>query len=298
MAHDHSAHSHSHAVTAVNRAFVIGIVLNSVYVIVELAVGWFRSSLALISDAGHNATDVFSLLISLLAFRLLRVKATETFSYGYKKATILVSLFNAVLLIVVVLVIFYEAVIRLYEHVAVPGLTISGVALAGVAVNGISAFLFFKGRKQDVNVRGAYLHLLADALVSLAVVVGGIVIYYTHLYWIDSLLGFIVGIIILQSTWSLLNESIRLALDGTPLAIDPQKIRNVLLEYPEIREVHHMHIWALSSTQNAMTAHVVLADPDMTHFTRVKKRIKHELQHLDIHHVTLEVELEGDGESC
>jgi cobalt-zinc-cadmium efflux system protein len=297
MGHDHD-HGHSHAVTNVNAAFVTGILLNTLFVILEFLVGYLQSSLALMTDAGHNATDVISLLLSLFAFRLLRVKATEEYSYGYKKASILISLFNAILLILVVGVIFYEGVRRLYQPVQLPGLTISLVALAGVAVNGISAYLFTRQKDHDINIKGAYLHLLADALVSLAVVVGGVLIWLTGFGWIDTALSFIVGIVILKSTWSLLNDSIRMALDGTPKNIDVGRVREIILRYEEVVDVHHIHIWAISSRQNAMTAHLVLEDRNLSHFSAVKQRIKHDLEHAGIDHVTFEVELKECEEGC
>jgi cobalt-zinc-cadmium efflux system protein len=297
MQHHHHD-GHAHEVSDVTRAFVWGIVLNAAYVLIEFGIGWWNSSLALITDAGHNATDVLSLLLSLFAFRMLKVKATEHYTYGLKKSTILASLMNAILLVVAVGAVFYAGIERLQRPVSLPGLQISLVALAGVVVNACSAFLFFRGKDSDINIRGAYLHLLSDALVSLAVVIGGVLIWYTRFAWIDAVLSFLVGLIILRSTWSLLNDSIRLALDGIPRGIELEKIREVIQKHPEVVNVHHIHVWAISSRQNAMTAHLVLTENDISLFADLKHRIKHELEHLNVHHVTLEVELQECEGGC
>ena len=295
MSHDHT---HAHEVTSVNKAFIIGIVLNTLYIAAEFTIGYTQSSLSLMTDAGHNATDVFSLLLSLFAFRLLKVKATEVYTYGFKKASILISLFNAMLLVAAVVFIVYEGVTRIHRIIALPGLTISIVALTGVAVNTISALLLFRDKEHDINIKGAYLHLLADALVSLAVVIGGVLIYYTGLTWIDTALSFLIAAVILKSSWSLLQESLRLSLDGTPRQIDMKKIRELILQQPQIKDVHHIHIWAISSRQNAMTAHLILADGDLSGFNKIKGDLKHELEHLNIHHTTFEIETEAFGREC
>jgi len=295
MAHQHE---HTHEVSTVNNAFIAGIVLNSVYIAVEFTIGYSQSSLSLMTDAGHNATDVLSLLLSLLAFRLLRSAATETYSYGFKKASILISLFNAVLLVLAVIFICIEAIGRLDEKIQLPGLTISIVALIGVAVNAVSALLLFRDKDHDINVKGAYLHLMADALVSLAVVAGGIIIHYTGLSWIDTVLSFLIAGVILKSTWSLLQESLRLAIDGIPRGIDMDKIRELILSQPGITEIHHVHVWAISSRQNAMTAHLLLKEGDLDQFSAIKAHLKHELEHLNVHHVTFEVERENCNAAC
>ena len=294
MAHDHSEHhhrhSHSHEITNVNTAFIIGILLNSVFVVTELVFGLTTSSLALISDAGHNATDVLSLLLSLFAFKMMKVKASDKYSYGYKKVSILVSLVNAIFLIGTTFVIFYEGILRINQPVEVQGKLISIIALMGVVINVISAWLFFRGKEKDINVKSAYLHLLSDALVAFGVVVAGVVIYFTHWFWLDTAISFVIGIIILVSTWNLLNESIRLNLDGVPKNIDLEKVKAIFLHFPQIENVHHIHIWPISSNENAMTAHLVLKDNDLVKFETTKHQLKHELEHQNIHHTTFEVE--------
>lgn len=291
MANDHEGHHHhSHEVTNINTAFLVGIGLNTAFLVIEFIVGYAQNALSLISDAGHNATDVFSLLISLFAFKMMRSKATQKYTYGYKKGTILASLLNAVLLLGTVFFIFYEGIQRIGQPVAMHGTVISVVALIGVGVNGFSAYLFFKDQKKDINIKGAYLHMVSDAIVSLGVVFGGILINYTGWYWLDTVLSFLIGFIILRATWGLFTKSVHLALDGTPDNIDLEGIRKIILQFPQIIGVHHIHVWPLSSSENALTAHLVLADPDLTRYERIKNKLRHDLLHQNIHHVTFELE--------
>ncbi|MFP5040968.1 cation diffusion facilitator family transporter [Parasediminibacterium sp. JCM 36343] len=287
--HDHSHGHHHHEVTNINTAFIVGIILNTAFVIVELVIGYSSSSLALISDAGHNATDVFSLILSMFAFKLAKSKATPKYTYGYKRATILNSLFNAILLLIVTGGIIWEGFYRLEYPVHVQGKLISIIAFAGIFVNGISAWLFFKDKESDINIKGAYLHLLSDMLVAFGVVVAGVVIYFTNWFWIDTAISFVIAVIILISTWQLLADSIRLALDGVPRDIDMKKVEATLLKFAEVKNVHHIHVWALSSKQNALTAHLVIED-DFSAFEKRKHQIKHALEHLGIQHATFEIE--------
>ena len=298
MEHDHAHDHHNPVLTSVNKAFVIGIVLNVAFVIIELLAGYYYSSLALLSDAGHNLTDVSGLLISLVAFKLTKVKSNERYTYGYKKAWILASLLNAILLLATVGIIVWEGFMRLNSPRPLAGNVISLVALVGIFVNAASAFLFFREKEKDINIKGAYLHLLADALVSLGVVVSGVIISFTGLFWIDTAVSFIIAAVILISTWRLLTDSIRLALDGIPAGIDLEKVKQQILAFNEITSVHHIHIWALSSNQNALTAHVVISNKDLNAFEPVKNKLKHELSHLNIQHVTLEPELKDCHEPC
>ncbi len=290
--HHHDEHHghHHHEVTNVNTAFIIGIILNTAFVVAEVIVGFSTSSLALISDAGHNATDVFSLLLSMFAFKLSKAKATNKYTYGYKRATILNSLVNAVLLLFVTVGIIWEGIGRLQNPVHIQGTIVSVVAFAGIFVNGVSAWLFFKDKDKDINMMGAYLHLLSDAMVAFGVVLSGIAIYYTHWYWIDTVISFVIAIMILVSTWQLLTDSIRLILDGVPRNVDIKKVEASILKFKEVKQVYHIHVWALSSNENALTAHVVVCNNDIALFEKTKQKIKHTLQHLNIHHSTLEVE--------
>ena len=293
MSHEHS-HQHSHAINAesLNKAFIIGIVLNLAFVVIEFAAGFWFDSLALLSDAGHNLSDVVSLVLALLAFRLAKVKANERYTYGYKKSTILVSLLNAVILLVAVGAIVIESIHKLNNPAVVPGGAIAWVAGVGVLINGFTAFLFMKDKEKDLNVKGAYLHMAADALVSVGVLVAGIVISRTGWYIIDPIIGLIVAVVILISTWNLLHDSLRLTLDGVPTSIDSQKVVKAIRALPGVDDVHHIHIWAISTTENALTAHIVLKQPEG--MQEVKHLIRHRLEDFGIGHATLEFEVPGE----
>ena len=293
MSREHS-HQHSHAINAesLNQAFIIGIVLNLAFVVIEFAAGFWFDSLALLSDAGHNLSDVVSLVLALLAFRLAKVKANERYTYGYKKSTILVSLLNAVILLVAVGAIVIESIHKLSNPAVVPGGAIAWVAGVGVLINAFTAFLFMKDKEKDLNVKGAYLHMAADALVSVGVLVAGIVISRTGWYIIDPIIGLIVAVVILISTWNLLHDSLRLTLDGVPTSIDSQKVVEAIRALPGVDDVHHIHIWAISTTENALTAHIVLKQPEG--MQEVKHLIRHRLEDFGIGHATLEFEVPGE----
>ena len=293
MSHEHS-HQHSHAINAesLNKAFIIGIVLNLAFVVIEFAAGFWFDSLALLSDAGHNLSDVVSLVLALLAFRLAKVKANERYTYGYKKSTILVSLLNAVILLVAVGAIVIESIHKLNNPAVVPGGAIAWVAGVGVLINAFTAFLFMKDKEKDLNVKGAYLHMAADAFVSVGVLVAGIVISRTGWYIIDPIIGLIVAVVILISTWNLLHDSLRLTLDGVPTSIDSQKVVKAIRALPGVDDVHHIHIWAISTTENALTAHIVLKQPES--MQEVKHLIRHRLEDFGIGHATLEFEVPGE----
>ena len=293
MSHEHS-HQHSHTINAesLNKAFIIGIVLNLAFVVIEFAAGFWFDSLALLSDAGHNLSDVVSLVLALLAFRLAKVKANERYTYGYKKSTILVSLLNAVILLVAVGAIVIESIHKLSNPAVVPGGAIAWVAGVGVLINAFTAFLFMKDKEKDLNVKGAYLHMAADALVSVGVLVAGIVISRTDWYIIDPIIGLIVAVVILISTWNLLHDSLRLTLDGVPTSIDSQKVVEAIRALPGVDDVHHIHIWAISTTKNALTAHIVLKQPEG--MQEVKHLIRHRLEDFGIGHATLEFEVPGE----
>lgn len=293
MSHKHS-HQHSHAINAesLNKAFIIGIVLNLAFVVIEFAAGFWFDSLALLSDAGHNLSDVVSLVLALLAFHLAKVKANERYTYGYKKSTILVSLLTAVILLVAVGAIVIESIHKLSNPAVVPGGAIAWVAGVGVLINAFTAFLFMKDKEKDLNVKGAYLHMAADALVSVGVLVAGIIISRTGWYIIDPIIGLIVAVVILISTWNLLHDSLRLTLDGVPTSIDSQKVVEAIRALPGVDDVHHIHIWAISTTENALTAHIVLKQPEG--MQEVKHLIRHRLEDFGIGHATLEFEVPGE----
>ncbi len=287
----------SNELSGVNRAFIIGIALNLVFVVVEFGAGMYLNSLALISDAGHNLSDVASLALAMLAFRLAKVKPNQTFTYGLRKSTILISLLNAIILLIVVGFIAWESVLRLKSTEAVEGDSMAVVAGVGILINTITALLFFKNRKQDLNIKGAFLHLAADALVSVGVVATGIVIGFTDWYWLDTAVSLAIVVVILVSTWGLLRDSTVLALDGVPRGIDPNRVKEEILQFQEVKNVHHIHIWAMSTTENALTAHIIVADDfNLSSFEPLKAKIHQVLYNLKIQHSTLEVELER--ESC
>ncbi len=295
-AHNHSHdHSHNHnAIKKINTAFIVGIVLNFLFLTIEFIVGWINNSAALISDAGHNLSDVVSLLLALFAFKIAKVKPNERYTYGYKKTTILVSLLNAFILLIVIVGIFWESIEKMRHPQPVMGTTIAWVAAIGILINGVTAFLFFRDKDKDLNIKGAYLHLLADALVSLGVVIAGVLINYTSWYILDGIIGIVIALVILFSTWSLLKDSIRLVLDGVPANVDIQKVREMITQDADVVEVHHVHVWAMSTTENAITAHLVIKPESCV--GELKHRIKHELEHFNIQHATLEIE--NEGEAC
>lgn len=289
MGHEHShSHGHNHTITSLNKAFIVGIVLNLVFVLVEFGAGFYFDSLALLSDAGHNLSDVVSLVLALLAFRLAKVKANSRYTYGYKKSTVLVSLLNAVILLVAVGGILVESINKLQHPEEVPGGAIAWVAGVGVVINAFTAFLFMKDKEKDLNVKGAYLHMAADTLVSVGVLVAGLIIRQTGWYIIDPIIGIIIAIVILISTWDLLHDSIRLSLDGVPVGIDSEKVKELISQIPGVKDIHHMHIWAISTTENALTAHIVI--DNLNNMESLKHEIKHTLEHCNIHHATLEFE--------
>lgn len=281
-------HDHSHVITTLNRAFLIGIALNIAYVVAEAVAGLCCHSLGLLSDAGHNLSDVVSLVLALIAFKLSDSLATRKYTYGYKKSTILISLLNALILGVAVVYIIIESIQKLIHPQPVQGLTISIVAAIGVIVNGFTAWLFMKDQKKDLNVKGAYLHMLADTLVSVGVVVSGIVIHFTGWFIIDPLIGLVVAVVIIMASWELLRDSLRLALDGVPAHLEYDKVLDMMKSQSDVKDVHHLHIWAISTTQNALTAHILV--DDIAEMEHTKEQLKAKLSEMGISHATLEFE--------
>ena len=297
MEHNHSHHAHDHfeKLTNVNAALLIGIVLNSLFVVVEAVIGFSIDSLSLLSDAGHNLADVGSLALSLLAFRMLKIKPNNKYTYGYRKTTILASLVNGVILLISVGAIVYAAIQRFSNPPALPGKTIALVAGIGIIINFVTAFMFLKNKDSDLNIKGAYLHMLADGLVSVGIMAGGIIIYFTQLYWIDPVFSLIIVIVILSSTWSLLKESLALTLDAVPKDISVEEIKKNAEDLDGIKNLHHIHIWAMSTTENAMTAHMVIDQCDnVSRIKEIKNKLKHRLEHMNIQHITLETEFSSD----
>lgn len=293
MAHEH--HHHHPALTydqTTGRNFILGIVLNLAFVLVEAGAGLWLGSLALLSDAGHNLSDVFSLLLALLAFRMMRIQPSQKYTYGYKRMTILVSLVNALLLFVAVAAILWSSMEKILHPSPVQGDVVAWVAGIGILVNAFTAYLFFKGKDHDLNVKGAYLHMAADTLVSVGVLIAGVVIQLTGWYIVDPLIGIVVGVVILFSSWGLLRDSMTLTLDGVPRGIDPKKVKQTMLDQKGVIGVHHLHIWALSTTENALTAHVVV--DDLAEEKEIKHAVKDALTGVGIQHATLELEKSGE----
>jgi len=288
--HGHHHHDHTPKLDHLNSAFIIGIILNSSFVVIEVIAGLATHSLSLLTDAGHNLSDVAGLALALLAFKLTKVNANNKYTYGYKRSTIIVSFFNALVLFVAVGFIGYEAVMRFMNPEKINGGTMAWVAFIGIGINALTAWLFVKDKDTDLNVKGAYLHMAVDAIVSFGVVISGIIIYFTNYYWIDSVVSLIIAIVILKGTWSLLVDSLRLEMDGVPKAMDLEKIKKELLKGKGVVDVHHMHVWALSTTDNAITAHVVIDPGHAASFNAIKKDLRHRMEHLDISHSTFEPE--------
>lgn len=286
--HHHHHHDHTTVITSLNKSFLIGIGLNIAFVIAEFSIGIYYNSLGLISDAGHNLSDVASLILAMLAFRLAQIAPNGRYTYGYKKSTVLVSLLNAIILLIAVGVILGESLGKLFNPQPVEGVPIAWTAGVGVFINGITAWLFMKDKDKDLNVKGAYMHMAADALVSVGVVFSGILISYTGWSIIDPLIGIVIACIIIYSTWSLLHDSIRLSLDGVPVGTDGEKIREQIMEVADVVECHHLHIWAISTTETALTAHIVIENFSVLEV--VKKEVKTILLNSGIRHVTLEFE--------
>ena len=284
----HSGIGSADRTLTVDRALVIGILLNVGYAAVELIIGLTIASLGLVADAGHNFSDVAGLLLALVAVKLVARPASARYTYGYKKASVLISLVNALLLLGAVAWIVVESIRKFSHPEPVEGWYISVTALIGVFINFISARLLMQGKERDLNVRGAYLHMMLDALVSVGVVVSGVVISFTGWDIVDPIVGLVVAAVILVSSWSLFTESVRLAVDGVPEGMDIDALAAEMAAVDGVADVHHLHVWALSTTQAAVTAHIVVEDVSYSDAVRRAERLL--LAERGIVHVTLEVE--------
>jgi cobalt-zinc-cadmium efflux system protein len=292
-AHGHDHAGHSHAPDHFGKAFAIGALLNAAFVVAELIFGYTANSLALVSDAIHNLSDVIALLLAWAGAWLAGKQPTETHTYGYRRASILAALVNAGLLLMAVGGIAVEAVNRLREPAAVAGGTVVWVAALGILVNGGTALMFMRGRHGDLNVRGAYLHMAADAGVSLGVVVAALLIMLTGWLWLDPAISLCIAAVVLISGWELARDSLNLALDAVPKEIDPTRVRDYLAMLDGVSEVHDLHIWAMSTNETALTVHLVRP---CGHDDAFLHRVCAELSHrFNIHHATLQVELNGDA---
>lgn len=291
------SHAHSHAVTDHSRAFAIGVALNLMFVLIEAGYGLVAHSLALIADAGHNLSDVVSLLLAWGASVLAGKLSTEKRTYGLRKVTIMASLIGAVLLLLALGGISWEALNRFMQPQPVAGKVIILVAAIGVAINTITALLFVSGQKHDLNIRSAFLHMAADAGVSLGVVLAGVIIMLKGWLWVDPAISLAIVVVILAGTWSLLRDSIDLAIDAVPQGIDMAAIRDYLTGLETVSQIHDLHVWALSTTENALTVHLVVADesPGNELLHRVQRHLH---DHFGIEHSTVQIEKSDEEYNC
>ena len=293
-AHDGHSHGHAHSPPSNNTAFAVGVALNLAFVVAEVVYGLSANSLALLSDAGHNLSDVFGLLIAWGAIHIGKSFPTKHRTYGLRRSSILAALTNAIILLIVVGGITWEAIGRIFQPEVVAGGTVMWVAAVGVVINTISALLFMAGREHDLNIKGAFMHMAADAAVSLGVVGIGFAIRVTQWHWLDPAISILIGGIIVWGTWSLLRESVNLALDAVPAGIDPHAVEEYLAGLNGVRTVHDLHIWGMSTTECALTVHLVMPEPPTD--DKFLHEVGHELHgHFGIGHITIQIE-HGDAD--
>jgi cobalt-zinc-cadmium efflux system protein len=300
--HDHSSHGHGHGHVHADphqhgRAFLIAIALNSAFVVAEFGYGFAANSTALMADAGHNLSDVLGLVLAWAALLLARKTPSERYTYGLRSTSILAALGNAMLLLVACGAIGWEALLRFSQPPVVASTTVMAVAGAGIVINGLSAWLFARGSQGDINIRGAYLHMAADALVSLGVVGAGLVMRYTGWYWLDPATSLVIVAVILAGTWGLLRESLQLALNAVPPHINVSEVADYLRALPGVSEIHDLHIWGMSTTESALTVHLVM--PAGYPGDALLDQITHTLsERFAVHHSTLQVEQGTTHHAC
>jgi cobalt-zinc-cadmium efflux system protein len=296
-AHAHHGHAHHAAPADFTAAFAIGIALNLAFVLVEAVYGVVAHSMALIADAGHNLSDVLALALAWAASVLVRRGPSARFTYGLRSSSILAALFNGALLLLVTGGIAWEAVLRLLEPAPVSGATVVWVALAGLAVNGTSAMLFARGSREDINIRGAFLHMAADAAVSLATALAGVGILATGWLWLDPVAALLIAVVIVASTWALLRDSVRFALNAVPGHIDPTRVRAYLAKLEGVAEIHDLHIWGMSTTETALTAHLVMpgGHPGDAYMAEVCHALREQFH---VHHPTIQIEIGDRAHPC
>ena len=285
-------HNHSHSSNInLGNAFKIGMSINIVFIIIEASYGFLSNSMALVADAGHNLSDVLALVFSWVAVILSQRKPTLKFTYGFRRSTILIALLNTVLLLAAVVFIVWETIERLGKPLVINSNSVIIVAAIGIVINGFTAWLFMKGKKHDLNIRSAFVHFVADALVSLGVVVAGIIMAFTGVVWIDSVVSIAIIAVILYSSYHLLIDSVNLALDAVPENVNIVAVRNYLKSLPQVSDIHDLHIWALSTTDAALTVHLATnTQTDVTFITNIQHQLH---EQFDIEHATIQVEF-GD----
>ncbi|WP_449410542.1 cation diffusion facilitator family transporter [Methylobacterium komagatae] len=297
--HSHAGHGgggHSHAPKHFGTAFALGIALNTVFVVVEAGYGYAANAMSLVADAGHNLSDVLGLLAAWIASVLVRRQRTARFTYGMRGSSILAALFNAVFLLIAMGAVIWEAILRLIHPEPVAGVTVMVVAAIGILVNGLTAWLFVSGAKDDINIRGAFLHMAADAAVSAGVVVAGLVIWATGLAWMDPAVSLVVAALVVWATWGLLRDSVAMSLDAVPPQISPQAVEGFLRERPGVADLHDLHIWPMSTTSVALTAHLVMVQghPGNGFLVETCEGLR---ERFGIGHATLQIE-EAGGPDC
>tara|TARA_R110000850_G_scaffold101071_8_gene209193 strand:+ start:3204 stop:4163 length:960 start_codon:yes stop_codon:yes gene_type:complete len=302
--HGHSGHSHhdshgahGHMPTNFSRAFALGIGLNVAYIIIEVVYGLLAGSMALLADAGHNLSDVLGLVVAWAGVELGKRPPSKRFTYGLGGSSILAALLNGLFLLVACGAIALAAIERLSSPGPIASTTVVIVASIGILINFGTAMLFVRGQKEDINIRGAFLHMMADAGVSAGVVVGGIVIYFTGLNWVDPLISLLIVALIFWSTWGLLTEAVRMSLAGVPRSINVEEVQAYLVSLPGVRAVHDLHIWPMSTSETAMTAHLVLPDghPGRGFLSEIQTQM---IQQFSIHHATIQIEIDDEDEDA
>lgn len=297
--HDHGhhhGHDHHHP-HDFNRAFGIGILLNVIFVVVETWFGWRADSLALLADAGHNLSDVLGLVLAWLGMFVARLQPNDRYTYGRQRASILAALVNALVLLAVMGGMAWEAIRRFSDPAPIAGETVIAVAAAGVVINGITAWLFMAGSHGDLNIRGAFLHMAGDALVSLGVVVAGFLYLKTGWLWLDPLLSLVIAVLILYATWGLFSQSLRLTFDGVPSSIELGAVRTYLRELPGVTDIHDLHIWAMSTSESALTAHLIMPEghPGDDFLHELGQQLH---DRFDIDHATVQIEAGDTDKPC
>ena len=294
----HHSHNHSHAMTpdSLDRAMMIGVSLNLIFVLVEFGFGFFSGSLALLADAGHNASDVVGLLLAWGASFLARRPPSQKFTFGLRRATIYAAFLNAVLLLAACAVILWEAIYRLNDPAPVAGFTMIAVAAIGVIINTVTAILFMQGSKEDANIRGAFLHMAADAAVSVGVVLAGVAIMATGIAWIDPVVSIIIIVVIVWGTWDLFTESVGLAMDAVPRRINITELTNALAEVPGVLEIHDLHVWGMSTSEVMLTAHLVITESSRQVSLKEAESVLRE--RFAITHTTLQFEDPSTSQAC
>jgi cobalt-zinc-cadmium efflux system protein len=293
----HQCAHHQHSVDDYGRAFAVGIGLNIAFVVVEAGFGWWAGSLALLADAGHNLSDVLGLSMAWAGYALAKVAPSPQRTYGWRGSTILAALFNALLLLVAIGGIIWEAIGRLGQPTEVAAPVVIAVALVGVIINTCTAMLFVRGRKKDLNIRGAYLHMAADAILSLGVVVAGAVIIWTGWQWVDPVTSLIIAAVIFVGTWGLLRESLDLAMHAVPPSIRLHEVQEFLGGLPGVTDVHDLHVWAMSTSEIALTAHLVR--PDSDNDDGLLQQVSQDLhERFEISHTTIQIERSIVDASC